>query len=144
MKSVQPVPILIVAMMLSTGCLGFLEGEEPIPTPIDCEQNPTHVNCEPGGVTEDDCAFNQIFTGDACRFLLAPRNLYFGVDSLQLVVGIQMQSLTPSFEGDGPEISPLDWSSTNPDGNLGFTSQFSGPSPSKLGVSDCICIPTTN
>jgi hypothetical protein len=103
MKSVRLAPIFLVAMMLSAGCLGFLEGEEPTLTPIDCEQNPTHVDCEPGGVTEDDCAFNQIFTGSACRFMLTPKNLNFGVDSLRLVVGLQMQSLTPSFEGDGPK-----------------------------------------
>ena len=71
---------------------------------IDCTNNPTHSECFESVIVEDDCNSREIFTGTACRIMYRPENLNYGESSIILLVGEEMQSLTPSFVGDGPEV----------------------------------------
>ena len=89
--------------MLSPGCLSLFGGDESEPELPNCELDQNDPSCDIGGVTEDDCFYNEIFTGEYCRLMTSPANLDYGEESLLLVVGETMQSLTPSFTGDGPQ-----------------------------------------
>ena len=100
MKSIS---FLLVFLLLTPGCLSMPWGQGNDSMEINCELEPNDPSCEAIELTEDDCLFNEIFTGDICRLMLPPDNLDFGEESLQLTVGINMQPLTPSFIGDGPE-----------------------------------------
>ncbi|SVB09285.1 uncharacterized protein METZ01_LOCUS162139, partial [marine metagenome] len=97
--------LLLSMLMLSSGCLGlFGEEKEPVEG-VDCVAEPSHPDCFVPVITEDDCTAQQVFTGDACRIMQQPRSLTYGENSILLVVGVEMQTLTPSFLGDGPR----DW-----------------------------------
>ncbi len=97
--------LLLSVLMLSSGCLGLLGPDNQTPEEIDCVEQPSHPDCYVHVITEDDCTAQQIFTGDVCRLMHRPDGLDYGEDSVLLVVGIEMQALTPSFTGDGPH----DW-----------------------------------
>tara|TARA_Y100000741_G_scaffold246991_1_gene189648 strand:- start:2965 stop:6888 length:3924 start_codon:yes stop_codon:yes gene_type:complete len=83
--------------------LSLFGGEESGSELVNCELDPNNPDCEISEVTEEDCFFNQVFTGDYCRLMISPKNLDYGEESLLLVVGQEMQALTPSFTGDGPQ-----------------------------------------
>ncbi len=89
--------------MLNSGCLGLFGSEEDQTENIDCQSQPTHPDCFEEVVTEDDCTSQQVFTGESCRLMLPPSQLSYGEDSITLIVGLEMQALTPSFQGDGPQ-----------------------------------------
>ena len=89
--------------MLNSGCLGLFGSEEDQTENLDCQSQPTHPDCFEEVVTEDDCTSQQVFTGESCRLMLPPAQLSYGEDSIALVVGLEMQALTPSFQGDGPQ-----------------------------------------
>ena len=97
-------------LLLSSGCLGlFGEEEEPIEE-ADCTAEPSHPDCYIHVITEDDCMAHQVFTGVACRMMQKTSSLTYGESSILLVSGVEMQSLTPSFFGDGPQnwfVNPL-------------------------------------
>ncbi|HIH06273.1 MAG TPA: hypothetical protein HA240_03395, partial [Candidatus Thalassarchaeaceae archaeon] len=103
MESMKSISFLLVFLLLTPGCLSMPWGQGNDSMEINCELEPNDPSCEVIELTEDDCLFNEIFTGDICRLMLPPDNLDFGEESLQLTVGINMQPLTPSFIGDGPE-----------------------------------------
>ena len=97
--------LLLSMLMLSSGCLGlFGEEKEPVET-VDCVAEPSHPDCFVPVITEDDCTAQQVFTGDACRIMQQPSSLTYGESAILLIVGVEMQTLTPSFLGDGPQ----DW-----------------------------------
>jgi len=83
--------------------LSLFGGEESDSELVNCELDPNNPDCEISEVTEEDCFFNQVFTGDYCRLMTSPQNLDYGEESLLLLVGQEMQALTPSFTGDGPQ-----------------------------------------
>ncbi|MFL2493931.1 MAG: M60 family metallopeptidase [Candidatus Thalassarchaeum sp.] len=95
--------LLLCLLMLNSGCLGLFGSEDVQIEEIDCQSQPTHPDCFAQVVTEDDCTSQQIFTGDSCRLMLPPSQLSYGEDEIVLVVGFEMQALTPSFLGDGPK-----------------------------------------
>ena len=103
MRLIKSVALLLTFLMLSPGCLSILENDDSKSEEINCEIEPNDSSCDIGGVTEDDCFFNQIFTGESCRLMKSPSNLDYGEESLSLTIGTTMQSLTPSFTGDGPQ-----------------------------------------
>lgn len=103
MRSVKSVALLLTFLMLSSGCLSFLSEENSKSEELNCELEPTNPNCDIGGIIEEDCFYNEVFTGEYCRLMTSPHNLDYGEESLLLIVGITMQSLTPSFTGDGPQ-----------------------------------------
>ena len=74
------------------------------PEIIDCEVQPNHPDCIEEQITEDDCRSDQIFTGSECRQMQKPENLSYGLSMVSLTIGEEMQSLTPSFTGDGPQF----------------------------------------
>ena len=95
--------LLLSMLLLSSGCLGlFDEEEEPIEE-ADCTAEPSHPDCYVHVITEDDCMVHQVFTGVACRMMQKTSSLTYGESSILLVSGVEMQSLTPSFFGDGPQ-----------------------------------------
>ena len=103
MQSKRNAALLLSMLMLSSGCLGlFGEEEEPIEE-VDCTAEPSHPDCYVDVITEDDCMPHQIFTGVACRMMQKPSSLTYGESSILLVAGVEMQTLTPSFLGDGPQ-----------------------------------------
>ena len=95
--------ILLCLLMLNSGCLGLFGSEEDQTENLDCQSQPTHPDCFEEVVTEDDCTSQQVFTGESCRLMLPPAQLSYGEDSIALVLGLEMQALTPSFQGDGPQ-----------------------------------------
>ena len=103
MRSIRVAAILLAFLILSPGCLSLFGGEESGSELVNCELDPNNPDCEISEVTEEDCFFNQVFTGDYCRLMISPKNLDYGEESLLLVVGQEMQALTPSFTGDGPQ-----------------------------------------
>jgi len=103
MRTIRHVAVLLAFLVLSPGCLSLFGGEESDSELVNCELEPNNPDCEIGGVTEDDCFFNEVFTGDYCRLMTSPENLDYGEESLLLVVGQTIQALTPSFTGDGPQ-----------------------------------------
>ena len=108
--------ILVVTLMLTAGCTGLSNQEDSNnDIAIDCEIYPTHIKCLKTIILEDDCSSKEVFTGNNCRIMLRPENLNYGEKSIILSVGMEMQALTPSFIGDGPEL----WQ-VNPPLPLGF------------------------
>ncbi len=83
--------------------MSLFGGDESGSELVNCELDPNNPDCEISEVTEEDCFFNQVFTGDYCRLMTSPQNLDYGEESLLLLVGQEMQALTPSFTGDGPQ-----------------------------------------
>ena len=90
-------------LMLNSGCLGLFGNEEEVPEEANCQTQPTHPDCFVDVITEEDCTAQQVFTGDSCRLMQPPKQLSYGEDSITLAVGAEMQALTPSFLGDGPQ-----------------------------------------
>ncbi len=97
------VAILLTVMMFSSGCMGLFESGEKLPDEIDCEQQPNHPECVVEQITAEDCRLDQVFTGEVCRQMERPEQLSYGETDILLTVGEEMQALTPSFIGDGPE-----------------------------------------
>ena len=95
--------ILLCILMLNSGCLGLFGNEDNQIEEIDCQSQPEHPDCLVNEVTEEDCSSQQIFTGDSCRLMVPPSELNYGVDEIALIAGLEMQALTPSFLGDGPQ-----------------------------------------
>ena len=69
--------------MLSPGCLSLF-GEEQNET-VNCDLTPNNPVCETDLVTEEDCFFNEVFTGEYCRLMTSPENLDYGENSLLLL-----------------------------------------------------------
>lgn len=97
------VAILLTALMCSSGCMGLFEPSEELPDILDCAEQPNHPDCIVDPVTEEDCRQDEVFTGDECRRMERPEQLSYGISSISLNVGEEMQALTPSFVGDGPD-----------------------------------------
>ena len=96
--------LLIVTMMLTSGCAGLTNQDNtPDIDQIDCNINPNHNDCFKVEIIEGDCNSKEVFTGTYCRIMVRPQNLNYGEKSILLIVGQEMQNLTPSFLGDGPE-----------------------------------------
>ena len=89
-------------ILLLPGCAGFGDGTGDEEPSLTCEEDPSMPGCFEEVVTADDCGPTQMFTGEYCRMMYRPERLDFGEDSITLVIGIEMQSLTPSFLGDAP------------------------------------------
>ena len=104
MRTKAVTSVLLTMLMLSSGCLGLFGDSSVEPETIDCEVQPNHPDCIEEQVTEDDCRPDQIFTGSECRQMQKPENLSYGLSMVSLTIGEEMQSLTPSFTGDGPQF----------------------------------------
>ena len=95
--------LLIVTMMLTSGCVGLTnQDSSPDVDKVDCNINPNHNDCFKTEIIENDCNSKEVFTGTYCRIMVRPENLNYGEKSILLIVGQEMQNLTPSFLGDGP------------------------------------------
>ena len=103
MESPKSLALLLVLLLLTPGCLSLPWAQDSSIEEIDCQQEPNDPSCEIIEISEEDCFFNQIFTGEYCRLMMSPDNLDYGEESLFLIVGDTIQSLTPSFTGDGPQ-----------------------------------------
>ena len=90
-------------LMLSSGCLGLFENDSDQIEEVDCQNQPTHSDCFVHVITPEDCTIQQIFTGDSCRPMQVPSQLSYGTGSTIMFVGVEIQALTPSFQGDGPQ-----------------------------------------
>ena len=97
------VAILLTVLMCSSGCMGLFEPSEKLPDILDCSEQPNHPDCIVDPVTEEDCRHDEVFTGVECRWMERPEQLSYGISSISLNVGEDMQALTPSFVGDGPD-----------------------------------------
>ena len=104
MRTKAVTSVLLTMLMLSSGCLGLFGDSSVEPETIDCVVQPNHPDCIEEQVTEDDCRPDQIFTGSECRQMQKPENLSYGLSMVSLTIGEEMQSLTPSFTGDGPQF----------------------------------------
>ena len=104
MRTKAATSVLLTILMLSSGCLGLFGDTSVEPEIIDCEVQPNHPDCIEEQITEDDCRPDQIFTGSECRQMQKPENLSYGLSMVSLTIGEEMQSLTPSFTGDGPQF----------------------------------------
>ena len=91
MRSIKAVAFLLTFLILTPGCLTFFGEEES--ELVDCEMEPNDPTCESNLVTEEDCFYNEIFTGEYCRLMTSPKNLDYGEDSILLVVGQDMHCL---------------------------------------------------
>ncbi|MDG1536433.1 MAG: M60 family metallopeptidase [Candidatus Thalassarchaeaceae archaeon] len=83
--------------------MGLFEPSEKLPDILDCSEQPNHPDCIVDPVTEEDCRHDEVFTGVECRWMERPEQLSYGISSISLNVGEDMQALTPSFVGDGPD-----------------------------------------
>jgi len=96
--------IVMTLLLLLPGCTGMLGSDpETVPEVVTCEGDPSQPGCFEVVITEDDCSSTEVFTGEHCRLMTRPEMLDFGESSITLIVGSQMQTLTPSFHGDAPE-----------------------------------------
>ena len=97
--------LLVTFLMLSSGCIGLLDTDiDPQIPVIDCSLEPSHPDCFEKIITEEDCKINEVFMGESCRLMLRPEKLNYGENFIQISIGEEMQPLTPSFIGDGPEL----------------------------------------
>lgn len=103
MSSIKALAILLTFLILTPGCLSLFSEDDSSSELVNCELEPDEPTCDIDGETEDDCFFNEVFTGEYCRLMTSPQNLDYGEETLLLVVGQDMQALTPSFIGDGPQ-----------------------------------------
>ena len=103
MRLHRTIALMLCMLMLSSGCLGLFGNETEEPEEANCQTQPTHPDCFVDVITEEDCTAQQVFTGDSCRLMQPTSQLSYGEDSITLVVGVEMQALTPSFQGDGPQ-----------------------------------------
>ena len=95
--------LMLCALMTTSGCLGLFDDNTEQAEEVDCLTQPTHPDCFVYVITPEDCTNQQIFTGDSCRVIQAPSNLSYGENSIALLIDVDMQALTPSFQGDGPQ-----------------------------------------
>ncbi len=95
--------ILLTFLMISSGCMGLFDQQEELPDIVDCIEQPIHSDCVDDTITADDCRIDEVFTGDSCRQMVKPSDLTYGEESITLQVANEMQALTPSFLGDGPD-----------------------------------------
>ncbi len=103
MRSERASALLLTFLMLASGCLGLFEQGGDLEIAVDCQENPSHQDCFVPVITEDDCTSLQIFTGDYCRTMIMPSSLSYGVEEMTIISGVEIQPLTPSFNGDGPQ-----------------------------------------
>ena len=109
MRRLRPTALTLCVLMLTSGCLGLFESETEQHENLDCQTHPTHPDCFVEILTPEDCTIQEVFTGDSCRPKEPPSQLFYGEDSITLVAGTEIQALTPSFQGDGPQswsVSP--------------------------------------
>ena len=108
-KSDRFAAISISILLLLSGCMGNGGDSESMESELECDNESDQSRCIDDEVTEGECLATQVYTGEFCRTMLAPELLSFGEESISLVVGEEMHSLTPSFIGDAPSqwsISP--------------------------------------
>ena len=103
MRSERASALLLTFLMLASGCLGLFEQGGDLEIAVDCQENPSHQDCFVPVITEDDCTSLQIFTGDYCRTMIMPSSLSYGIEEMTIISGVEIQPLTPSFNGDGPQ-----------------------------------------
>ena len=102
MRGKRASALMLTFLMLASGCMGiFDQGGNPVV--IDCQEQPSHQECFVPVITEDDCSTSQIFAGDHCRDMIMPSSLSYGIEEMTLSSGVEIQPLTPSFIGDGPQ-----------------------------------------
>ena len=109
MRRLRPIALMLCVLMLTSGCLGLFESETEQLENLDCQTHPNHPDCFVEILTPEDCTIQEVFTGDSCRPKEPPSQLFYGEDSITLVAGTEIQALTPSFQGDGPQswsVSP--------------------------------------
>jgi len=94
--------VALSLLLLIPGCISPFGDQQEQETEINCQEEPSTEGCFEPVITEDDCTSLQVFAGDYCRTMLRPDLLDFGVSSISLEVGEEMQPLTPSFVGDAP------------------------------------------
>ena len=103
MRSESATALMLTFLMLTSGCLGLFDQGGDAEIDVDCKEQPSHQDCFVPVITEDDCTSLQIFTGDYCRAMIMPSSLSYGVEKMTLISGAEIQTLTPSFNGDGPQ-----------------------------------------
>ena len=94
--------LMIVIVPLS-GCLGANQSGNGPTSPGECTNTTLEQGCLESELRPQDCTPAQVFEDSACRNMAPPTDLDYGEDSLSLYVGVEMDTLTPSFLGDGPE-----------------------------------------
>ena len=94
--------LMIVILPLS-GCLGVNQSENGPTVPDECVNTTLEQGCLESELRPQDCTPAQVFEDSACRNMAPPSDLDYGEDSLSLYLGVEMDALTPSFLGDGPE-----------------------------------------
>ena len=97
------VAVLLTLLMVSSGCMGLFGDNESEVQEIDCQQQPNDPSCFVDQITAEDCTLSQVFTGELCRQMIGPSELSYGETSFTFVKGVEIQTLTPSFIGDGPD-----------------------------------------
>ncbi len=103
MRSRCHVAFLLTMLMVSSGCMGLFGSEESENQEIDCQEQPNDPSCFVDQITAEDCTLGQVFTGELCRQMTSPSELSYGEISFTFVKGVEIQTLTPSFIGDGPD-----------------------------------------
>ena len=96
--------VLLTLLMLSSGCLGLFENSSAEPEVIDCEVQPNHPDCIDEQITEDDCRTRSSLHRHRMSSNAKAQNLSYGLSTVSLFIGEEMQALTPSFTGDGPQF----------------------------------------
>ena len=94
--------LMIVIVPLS-GCLGVNQSGNGPTSPDECANTTLEQGCLESELRPQDCTPAQVFEDSACRNMAPPSDLDYGEDSLSLYLGVEMDALTPSFLGDGPE-----------------------------------------
>ena len=94
--------VALSLLLLLPGCISPFGDQQEQEIGTNCQEEPSTEGCFEDVITEDDCTSLQVFAGDYCRTMLRPELLDFGVPSISLEVGEEMQPLTPSFVGDAP------------------------------------------
>ena len=136
--------VILTALMLSSGCLGFFDSSTDESKPVDCQIEPRNPDCLGEEISEEDCLQNQVFTGTECRQMEKPDGLNYGEDKISLFLGEEMQALTPSFTGDGPDywlVNPNLPSGISIDRETGV---ISGTPDEISGLSNYIVVGTNN
>ncbi len=97
--------LIVTLLMMTSGCTGLVDSEQDSNnSEIDCSLDPSQGDCFDVIIIEEDCNSKEVFTGELCRPILSPEKLNYGERIIQLSQGDEIQSLTPSFIGDGPEL----------------------------------------
>tara|TARA_B100000614_G_scaffold122144_1_gene109415 strand:+ start:2374 stop:6348 length:3975 start_codon:yes stop_codon:yes gene_type:complete len=107
MISERNLAILMAAIMLSlpvTGCLGGPEAQEQIAVEDECEAPSIMEDCLLSEVRPQDCSLFEVYDNSMCREMIPPSQLDYGGASKIFHLGVEMDLLSPSFIGDGPEV----------------------------------------